>query len=154
MNITGKLEGKRALVTGAGTGIGREIAVELARQGADVVLHFSHDRDNAESASQEIKAMGRRVERVKADFKILSEVTSLAELTIEFLGGVDILVNNAGITFNSPFRKTTVEQFDTLVNVNLRGPFLLTQRIVDEMITNSARSYLQSDLDPRFAGSA
>jgi NAD(P)-dependent dehydrogenase (short-subunit alcohol dehydrogenase family) len=136
MNITGKLEGKRALVTGAGTGIGREIAVELARQGADVVLHFSHDRDNAESASREIKAMGRRAERVKADFNVLSEVASLAELTIEFLGGVDILVNNAGITFNSPFRKTTVEQFDTLVNVNLRGPFLLTQRIADEMITN------------------
>jgi NAD(P)-dependent dehydrogenase (short-subunit alcohol dehydrogenase family) len=102
-----RLAGKRVLVTGAGTGIGREIALEFARQGSDVVLHYSHAPEGAETAAEGIRAMGRRAAIFKADFNEASVVTSLAEFTLNFLGGIDCLINNAGISFNCPFLKIT-----------------------------------------------
>ena len=134
MNESGKLTGKRALVTGAGTGIGREIALEFARQGADVVLHYSHSPAGAESAANEIRTLGRRATVLEADFQNVGVATSLADSALEFLGGIDCLVNNAGITFNSPFLKIKPEQLDILLNVNFRVPFLLTQRITEMML--------------------
>jgi NAD(P)-dependent dehydrogenase (short-subunit alcohol dehydrogenase family) len=134
----GKLANKRALVTGAGTGIGREIALEFARQGADVVLHYSHAPDGAESAAKEIREMGRRTTIRAADFNDDGAGVSLADFALDFLGGVDCLVNNAGITFNSPFLKIKPEQLDVLFNVNFRTPFLLTQRVAEVMIKQGA----------------
>ncbi len=134
MSETGKLAGKRALVTGAGTGIGREIALEFARQGADVVCHYSHAPEGAESAALEIKTLGRRSTTCKADFNDAAAGVRLADLALEFLGGIDCLVNNAGITFNCPFVKIKPEELDTLFNVNFRTPFLLTQRLVEPML--------------------
>ncbi|MFH1920889.1 MAG: SDR family oxidoreductase [Planctomycetota bacterium] len=128
------LTGKSALVTGAGTGIGREIALEFARRGADVVLHYAHSGAGAESAVGEIRSMGRRAAVFQADFNGVEEVFGLADRAIEFLGKVDCLVNNAGITFNKPFLGVTPEQFDTLYHVNVRAQFLLTQRIAEDML--------------------
>ena len=136
MNIDAKLVGKCALVTGAGTGIGREIALEFARQGAEVVLHYAHSADGAESATEEIQSMGRRAAAFKADFDNLDEVVDLARKAVEFLGRVDCLVNNAGITFNSPFLQVRREQFDVLYHVNIRAQFFLTQEIVNNMLAN------------------
>ncbi len=133
MQNTGKLAGKRALVTGAGTGIGREIALEFARQGADVALHYSHSDAGAKSAAAEILAMGRRATALPADFARLDEVAQLGEQALQFLGGIDCLVNNAGITFTRPFPAITPEQFDLLFAVNLRAQFFLTQRVVKDM---------------------
>ncbi len=130
----GKLLGKRALVTGAGTGIGRELGLEFARQGADLVLHYAHSGDGAESAADEIRSMGRRAVVFQADFDDLECVLELAERAIGFLGGVDCLVNNAGITFNKPFLQATPSQFDLLFHVNLRAQFFLTQRVVEDML--------------------
>jgi NAD(P)-dependent dehydrogenase (short-subunit alcohol dehydrogenase family) len=129
-----RLANKRLLVTGAGTGIGRQIALEFALQGADVVLHYSHESAGAESALKEILSMGRRATIVRADFNDVDAADKLAEAALGFLGQVDCLVNNAGITFNSPFLKVRGEQLDVLMNVNFRTPFLLTQRIAAEMI--------------------
>ena len=134
MNESGKLAGKRALVTGAGTGIGREIALEFARQGADVVLHYSHSPEGAQSAANEIQALGRRATVLEADFQNVGVATSLADSALDFLGGIDCLVNNAGITFNSPFLKIKPEHLDILLNVNFRVPFLLTQRMAEAML--------------------
>ncbi|MBI2844343.1 MAG: glucose 1-dehydrogenase [Armatimonadetes bacterium] len=136
MSIEQKLAGKRALVTGSGTGIGREVALEFARQGADVVLHYAHSDAGARSAVDEIQALGRRAEAFKANFDVVEEVVRLGDQAIEFLGGVDCLVNNAGITFNKPFLKVTPEQFDTLFHVNIRAQFFLTQRVVQDMMTH------------------
>jgi len=129
-----RLAGKRALVTGADTGIGREIALEFARQGADVVLHYSHHKENAEAAVEEIKAMGRRTTSLGADFDDLNQATALAKQAIQFLGSVNCLVNNAGITFNRSFLEIEPEQFDKLFNVNFRAQFFITQKIVKNML--------------------
>ena len=132
-----KLAGRRALITGSDTGIGREIALEFAREGADIVLHYCHHQDGALSAAEEIKSMGRRVAVVCADFDDLDQATALADQAIESLNSIDCLVNNAGITFNRPFLKVQPEQFDKLFNVNFRAQFFLTQRIVGDMVKRS-----------------
>jgi NAD(P)-dependent dehydrogenase (short-subunit alcohol dehydrogenase family) len=134
MSADGKLAGRKALVTGSGTGIGREIALEFARQGADVVLHYAHAVAGAESAVAEIQAMGRKAAVFKADFDRIEEVVKLGDKAVEFLGQIDCLVNNAGITFNRPFGRVTVEQYDRLYNVNVRAQFFLTQRIAEDML--------------------
>ena len=133
MGCSGKLTGRKALITGSGTGIGREIALEFARQGADVVLHYAHSDAGAKSAVEQIEAMGRRGAAFRADFDNVDEVVSLGDSAIGFLEGIDCLVNNAGITFNKPFLKVTREQFDKMYHVNIRAQFFLTQRAVERM---------------------
>ncbi len=134
MSTGGRLSGKRAIVTGSGTGIGREIALEFAREGADVVLHYAHSEGGTRTAVEEIRAMGRRADVFQADFDSLDEVQGLAGRAIDFLGGVDCLVNNSGITFNRPFLKVTREQFDRMYHVNIRAQFFLTQKVVEDML--------------------
>jgi glucose 1-dehydrogenase len=129
-----KLLGRKALVTGSDTGIGREIAIEFARQGADLILHYSHHRDGANSAAEEIKVMGRRTAVFGADFNDLDQATALATRAIKTLGSIDCLVNNAGVTFNRPFLKMTPEYFDKLFNINFRAQYFITQKIVDNML--------------------
>jgi len=134
MGIELKLSGRKALVTGADTGIGREIALEFGRQGADVVLHYSHHKDGATSAADQIKAMGRRVAVLGADFNNLQEALTLADDAISALGSINCLVNNAGVTFNRPFLKMEPEHFEKLFNINFRGQYFITQRIVKDML--------------------
>ncbi|MHB9035734.1 MAG: SDR family NAD(P)-dependent oxidoreductase [Armatimonadota bacterium] len=135
-----RLEGKRALVTGSGTGLGHGIALEFARQGADVVLHYSHSAAGAEEAVEQIKAIGRKSVAFKADFTDVDQVEELGRQAIDFLGGIDCLVNNAGVTFNKRFLKVTREQYDLTYNVNIRAQFFLTQVIVEDMLKHGGGS--------------
>jgi len=128
------LQGKRALVTGSDTGIGREIGLEFARRGADVVFHYVDSDTSAKAAVEEVRSMGRKSAAFRADFDILEQAIGLADQANEFLGGVNCLVNNAGVTFNRPFLKVTPEQFDKLFNINFRAQYFITQRIVDGMV--------------------
>ena len=137
MEQNSRMAGKRVLVTGSGTGIGREIALEFAREGAIVVLHYSHSEEGAVSAVREIHQAGGRSAAFKADFARLQEVEQLAQKSVEFLGGLDVLVNNAAITMNLPFEKVTPEQFDTLYHVNIRSPFFLTQAVLPALMDSS-----------------
>jgi glucose 1-dehydrogenase len=129
-----RLQGKKALITGSDTGIGHEIALEFARQGADVVFHYVQSDSGVKAAVEEATSLGRKSAAFQADFDVLDEVTRLADQASEFLGGINCLVNNAGVTMNRPFLKVKPEQFDKLFNINFRGPYFLTQRLVEGML--------------------
>ena len=128
------MKDKRVLVTGAGTGIGRGVALEFAGEGAAVVLHYTHSREGADSAVAEINAADGKACAMQADFRYADQARALAARATEFLGGLDILVNNAGITMNQHFLETTIEEYDTLFNVNMRGMFFVTQGAAEIMV--------------------
>jgi NAD(P)-dependent dehydrogenase (short-subunit alcohol dehydrogenase family) len=130
MQNKGRMQGKRVLVTGAGTGIGRGVALEFAREGAAVALHYGRDRAGAVSAVEEILSQGGKAKAFGADFRDAATIPQLAREATAFLGGLDVLVNNAGITLNVPFEEVTPEQFDTLYQVNIRAQFFLTQAVL------------------------
>ena len=135
-----RMKDKRVLVTGAGTGIGRGVALEFAREGAAVALHYSHSREGADSDVAEILKAGGKACALQADFHDAAQARGLAGQAAEFLGGLDVLVNNAGITMNQPFLKTTIEEYDTLFNVNIRAMFFATQGAVEIMLRNGRGS--------------
>jgi NAD(P)-dependent dehydrogenase (short-subunit alcohol dehydrogenase family) len=128
------MKGKNVIVTGSGTGIGKEIALEFAREGANVVFHYSHSADGAKSGSEQAKKLGVKSAAMHADFSKLDDVITLGDEAMAFLGKVDILVNNAGISFNKPFLKVEPEQFKKMYDVNIRAQFFLTQKIVGNML--------------------
>jgi 3-oxoacyl-[acyl-carrier protein] reductase len=128
------MKGKKILVTGAGTGIGRGIALEFAREGGVVALHYSRSDKGAYSAVEEIRQHGGKAEAFQADFNDVEQARVLPARATGFLGGLDVLVNNAGITMSRPFEQVTVEQFETLFNVNIRAMFFVTQAAVPPMI--------------------
>lgn len=135
MTDAGRLSGKRILVTGSGTGIGKGIALEFCRQGADVVVHYSRGKNGAEAAVEEARRAGTaKVTAIKADFRQHDAPGDLAREAMEYLGGIDVLVNNASITMNLPFEQVTREQFETLYSVNVQAMFFLTQAVVPTMI--------------------
>jgi NAD(P)-dependent dehydrogenase (short-subunit alcohol dehydrogenase family) len=153
MDCHGKMVGKLALVTGAGTGIGREVALEFAREGAAVVVHYAHSATGAQAAAEEITASGGRALTLQADLGCVEDVRQLAKESLEFLGGVDILVNNAGITMNLPFERVTPEQFDTLYHVNVRAPFFLTQAMLPAMLARGGGAVINFSSVHALAGS-
>jgi NAD(P)-dependent dehydrogenase (short-subunit alcohol dehydrogenase family) len=124
---------KRVLVTGAGTGIGREIALEFGRRGHDVALHYSQSSSGADTACRELEKLGVRAKAWGADLADLDQLRTMAGEALGFLGGIDSLVNNAGITWNRPLAEVKVSEFDRLYQVNVRAQFFLTQFVVSEM---------------------
>lgn len=133
MNVNYDYTGARVLVTGAGTGIGRGIALAFGRAGARVALHYSHSRDGAAAAMGEIRATGGIAEAFGADFDAVDKVQQLGREAVDWLGGIDVLVNNAGITYFSPIAETTPAQFDRLYHVNVRAPYFLVQAVLPAM---------------------
>ncbi len=150
--MAARFSGKGVLVTGSGTGIGREIALEFAREGADVALHYAHSSAGAATAADEIRAMGHRAAAFQAHLERTEDVFRLAEEAIRFLGRVDVLINNSGITMNNPFLKVTPEQYDVIFNVNMRAQYFLTQRIVSHMLEHSGGSVINLSSVHGFAG--
>ncbi len=133
VNKTG-MNGKKILITGAGTGIGKGTALAFINQGADVVLHYAHSETGAAEVVRKAEKIGTRARAIKANFTEIKEVRRLGSEAADFLGGLDILINNAGITMNVPFEKVTVEQFDTLYHVNVRSQFFLAQHVLPFLI--------------------
>jgi glucose 1-dehydrogenase len=134
-----KLEGKIALVTGSSQGIGRSIAVRFAQEGADVVINYNRTPGGAEEALKEVEAAGRRGLIVQADLSKTADVRRLIATGIEHFGRLDILVNNAGIETHAPFWEVTEEDFDRVLNVNLKGVFFTTQAFVQHLLQTKRR---------------
>ncbi|WP_373858180.1 SDR family oxidoreductase [Klebsiella pneumoniae] len=123
------LTGKKALVTGASRGLGRAIALSLARAGADVVITYEKSADKAHAVADEIKALGRYGEAVQADSASAQAIQEAVTHAARSLGGLDILVNNAGI----PLESMTLADIDALINVNIRGVVIATQEALVHM---------------------
>ena len=117
------LEGKVALVTGASRGIGREIALTLARYGADVIVNYNGSADKAASVVQEIEAMGRKAEAVQCSVADYEDCGKMITDMLASFGRIDILVNNAGITKDNLMIKMSEEDFNIVIDTNLKGTF-------------------------------
>jgi NAD(P)-dependent dehydrogenase (short-subunit alcohol dehydrogenase family) len=121
-----KLQGKIALITGSGSGIGRATALLFAREGADIVVN-DINLAPAEETAEMVKQIGSRAIAVKADVSEEKEVSTMVDRAIKELGGIHILVNNAGTEGFGPLLECTVENWDRVMAVNLRGTFLCSK---------------------------
>jgi NAD(P)-dependent dehydrogenase (short-subunit alcohol dehydrogenase family) len=147
-----RLSGKKALITGSGTGIGRAVALEFARQGADVALHYASSRDGAEQAAAECRAAGSRAVVHQADLSQPENCVALVDWAVRSMGGLDILVNNAGITEKHAFLEVTPPQFDRLFQVNVRGQFFCAQQAVRHMLPQGHGALINVTSIHAFAG--
>ena len=134
--MSNELEGKRALVTGASSGMGRAIALAFADAGATVAVH-ARSLDKAEEVVDEIQNAKGKALAVSADLNNSNVISTLSEQTIIGLGGIDIVVNNAGAVSKAPLTDTSEEEWDRMLQVNLKTPFLISKYLIPEMRKNS-----------------
>ena len=130
----GKLDGRIAVVTGAASGIGRGIAVAFAREGASIVVADMVEESEASDVLSSVRECGVPALFVRTDVSDESSVNSMAEEATAEFGRVDILVNNAGIFTESLLENMTVDDWDRVVNTNLRGTFLCTRALINQML--------------------
>ena len=123
----GPLAGKVALVTGAGKRVGRSVALRLASEGADVVINYRSSNAEAEQVAAQVKATGRRGMAIQGDVSKRADVSSLFGAVEKEFGRLDILVNNAGMFFPAKFEELTDEQWDRILDTNLKSQFLCSQ---------------------------
>src|SRR5215472_645523 len=128
-----ELEGQVAIITGAGRGIGRATALELARMGADIVV-AELNRENAERTASEIRGLGRRALVVPTDVTSRQDLGTMVEQTRAEFGRIDALVNNAGIYRAAETLDVTEEHWDTIMNINAKGVFFASQAVLPTMI--------------------
>ncbi|MCG9128292.1 SDR family NAD(P)-dependent oxidoreductase [Candidatus Poribacteria bacterium] len=132
-------ENSAAIVTGSSRGIGRAIAIELARQGADVLINYNQNKDAAEEVQSEIEALGRKGVIIQTDISNIDAHEQLLQTAHKAFGKVNILINNAGITRIADILEESPDQFDLLINTNLKAPHFLTQRVANYMVENEIR---------------
>ena len=133
------LEGKSAIVTGSSRGIGRAIAIELARQGTDVLINYNRNHEAAAEVQGEIERMGRKAAVVGADVSDLGQHQKLIDAALQAFGKIDILINNAGITRVADVLQESEADYDVVMNTNLKAPHFLTQRVANYMIAQNIR---------------
>jgi glucose 1-dehydrogenase len=128
------LTGKAAIVTGGNSGIGRAIALELAKEGAKVVINYVVNPAAAEEMEKQIVASGGQAIGVKADVSKVVELQAMVDACVKAFGRVDILVNNAGVETRTSVLDTTEEQYDRVLDINLKSAFFATQIAAKQMI--------------------
>ncbi len=128
------LDGKVALVTGASRGIGKAIALEMARSGADIAVCYSSNEAAAETVCQEIRALGRNAEKYCCDVSSMEQCSSMVKTIIEDFKHIDILVNNAGITRDNLMLMMKEEEFDQVIATNLKGAFHMMKHVGAHML--------------------
>jgi NAD(P)-dependent dehydrogenase (short-subunit alcohol dehydrogenase family) len=137
MNTTShKLEGRAALVTGAGRGVGKGIALELARAACRVAINYHSSGDLAQETVAEIEAMGGEAFAIRADVGVASEVREMISGVVSHFGGLDILVNNSGVQTWKPFLEVSEAEWDQVIKTNLKGCFLCSQTAALHMKDN------------------
>lgn len=129
-----KLEGRVALITGAASGIGQGIAIAFAQEGAEVVVVDKSPETEARTTMDGVRRHGRKALFLQTDVTDDGSVTEMAANALQQFGRVDILVNNAGIFTESLFATMTTEEWDRVLNTNLRGAFLCTRALINQMI--------------------
>jgi len=133
-----KLEGKKALVTGASRGIGRAIALALAAEGADIAVNYAGNQAAAEAVAAEIEAMGRKAIIIQADISSNEAATAMVDQVAKEFGRVDILVNNAGITRDGLLMRMKEADWDAVLTTNLKGVFNCTKAAIKYMMKQKA----------------
>lgn len=148
------LKDKTALVTGASRGIGRAIALALAANGANVAVNYSSSESSALEVAELIRKNGGKAEVFKARVNVESEVDEMFSAVEKSLGVVDILVNNAGITKDNLLMRMKTEEWDSVVDVNMKGTFLCTRRAVRGMMKNRYGKIINISSVVGFTGNA
>lgn len=129
-----KLKNKVALITGAGKGIGKAIAIEFAKEGANIIINYNKSREGAEKVKNKIEKTGSKVIVIKADVSKKEEIEEMIEKTLNEFKRIDILVNNAGVISAAPLQELTEEDWDKIMDVNLKGVFLCSKAVSKIMI--------------------
>ncbi|MDQ0427804.1 3-oxoacyl-[acyl-carrier protein] reductase [Planomicrobium stackebrandtii] len=133
-----KLAGKTAIITGASRGIGAEIARKFAADGAKVVVNYSGSQEKAEAVVADIQANGGEAIAVKANVSDAESVKAMVDETMKTFGSVDILVNNAGITRDNLMMRMKDDEWDDVININLKGVFICTKAVTRQMMKQRA----------------
>jgi len=134
----GRFDGKSAIVTGASRGIGREIALLLAEEGARVAVNYSGSKDKADDVVKMITESGGEAFAIQADVSDADGVKNMVDTTLEMFGSIDILVNNAGITRDNLLMRMKEDEWDDVININLKGVFLCTKGVTRQMMRQRA----------------
>jgi 3-oxoacyl-[acyl-carrier protein] reductase len=132
--VTRRFEGKTALVTGASRGIGRAIAVRLASEGANIVVNYKANLDAANQVANEVRAHGAQAEVVQADVALPDDVDGLVKVALDALGRIDVLVNNAGVTRDTLIMRMSEDDWDSVLDTNLKSAFLVTKAVMRPML--------------------
>jgi 3-oxoacyl-[acyl-carrier protein] reductase len=130
----GRLEGRVAVVTGGGRGIGRAICLAYAKEGADVIVNYASRDQPAQETVEAIQSLGRRAVALKGNVAVKAEAEKVIQSAVEHFGRIDVLVNNAGATRPAMLYKMTEDQWDEVVDIHLKGPFLCIQAAAKYMM--------------------
>ena len=130
----GRLEGKAAIVTGGGRGIGRAICLSFAKEGADVLVNYASKDQPAQEVAEIVRQLGRKAVAVKGNVASKADVDRMVQTAVDQFGKIDILVNNAGATRPAMLYKMTEQQWDEVVDMHLKGPFLCIQAASKHMM--------------------
>lgn len=139
-----RLNGKVAIITGSSSGIGRATAILFAKEGAKVVVNYSHSEDEANEVVETIKKSGGEAIAIKADVSDEAAIIEMVDKTIKKYKKIDILYSNAGIEFTKPVTVTSVEEWDKVLTINLRGMFLCAKHVIPKMIENGGGSIVNT----------
>jgi 3-oxoacyl-[acyl-carrier protein] reductase len=134
--MSGRLVGKTVLITGASRGLGKAVALGFAEKGADILVNYVRDTTAAEATAKAIRELGRRAHIVQANAAERNDVRRMFAEAINAFGRIDILVNNAGVNKRGWFQEITDEDWDMILDTNLKGPFICCQELFPHMIEN------------------
>ncbi|MBY6836409.1 glucose 1-dehydrogenase [Clostridium botulinum] len=132
-----RLKDKVVIVTGASRGIGKSIAVEMAKEGAKIVVNYNNNKEKAMEVIKEIEDIQGTAVAVKADISKRNEVREMINIVVKNFGDIHILVNNAGMLQQKPFETITDEEWDKMFEVNMKGSFICSQECIPYMVKNN-----------------